>query len=85
MGTALQLADHYPHFGEAGPWWPLFPLLWFALIAGAIFFFGFRRRRALHDHPFFSGESVLAERFARGEITEQEYRERLSVLEARRR
>ena len=27
-----------------------------------------------------SGEAVLAERFARGEITEEEYRQRISIL-----
>lgn len=30
-------------------------------------------------------EEILAERFARGEITEQEYHERLAVLQDRRR
>ena len=30
--------------------------------------------------PRASGEAVLGERYARGEITEEEYRERLRVL-----
>lgn len=77
MDAALLLADEARHGGE---WWPIFPLLWFALIAGAIFFFGKRARRGMHQHPYLAGQAVLAERYARGEITEQEYRDRQTVL-----
>jgi uncharacterized membrane protein len=46
-----------------------FPLLWVALFVGA--FFLFRRRGARwHTH---SAEEVLAERYARGEISADEY------------
>ncbi|MGH8983878.1 MAG: SHOCT domain-containing protein [Acidimicrobiia bacterium] len=38
------------------------------------------RRRGWRRAPSASGESVLAERYARGEITDVEYRERLAVL-----
>ncbi|MBA2311349.1 MAG: SHOCT domain-containing protein [Actinobacteria bacterium] len=80
METALLLAEHGHEWGAAGWLWPIFPLLWVGLIVTAFFFFGRRMRRGMHHHPFHSGESVLAERYARGEVTEQEYRERLAVL-----
>jgi uncharacterized membrane protein len=38
----------------------------------------------MHRHTVF-GEDVLAERYARGEITEEEYRQRASVLRAKTR
>ncbi len=81
MEQMLVLADHYHH---GGGWWFLFPLLWFFLIAGAIFFFGRRIRRGIQLRPVLSGEAVLAERYARGEISEDEYRERQAVLRQRR-
>lgn len=63
-------------WGGGGPWFLLFPLLWIGLFVGA--FFLFRRRR---DHwQIHSAEEVLAERYARGEISVDEYRERRSVL-----
>ena len=68
--------------GGAGPWWPLFPLLWFALFAGALFFFGARWRRGwARFDPRAAAEGALAERYARGEISIDEYRERLAVLQ----
>jgi putative membrane protein len=44
-------------------------------------------RLARHDHrrtPGLDPEELLAERFARGEIDEQEYRQRLGVLSGER-
>ena len=72
--------------GGPGGWWPIFPLLWFALFWGVLFFFGFRfRRNWAHRGPGATAEGVLAERYARGEISVQEYRERLGVLKERAR
>jgi putative membrane protein len=54
--------------------------LWIVLFWGIVAFFFWRRRgwwRGIHSA---SGEAVLGERYARGEITESEYRERLRVL-----
>lgn len=70
-----------------GPWFLLVPLFWFGLIA-LFFVIGGRRRRrswAGWDGPggprgTGSARSVLAERYARGEIDETEYRARLEVL-----
>ncbi len=76
--------------GEWGPrgagygfWW-IFPLLFWVLIIGGILFLFGRRRHAWHAwHDWQgvrSGESVLAERYAKGEISEEEYRQRKAVL-----
>ena len=74
------LATH-EHWGYPGGWWLLAPLAWF------LFFFlffgvlrGFFWRRNRHHFQASSGRSILADRYARGEIDEQEYRQRLAVL-----
>ena len=71
--TALLLATHLHH----GHWFPLFPLLFLGLWIAAFVFISRRWRGHWHGP---SGESVLAERYARGEITEAEYLERRAVL-----
>jgi putative membrane protein len=58
--------------------WPLIPLAWFTLFFLLVFFVLRPRRRWWGGTR--SGESVLAERFARGEIDEAEYRGRRAVL-----
>ncbi|ASN51372.1 MULTISPECIES: SHOCT domain-containing protein [Sinomonas] len=76
-------ADHW-----GGPWFPwflLFPLFWFLVL---ILFFVFARRfwwrRHWQEASGAGAESVLRERYARGEIDETEYRQRLEVLRADR-
>ncbi len=66
-----------------GHWWfAFFPLLWISLIV--LLFW--RRGRWHHHHGWHGGpggpsaEQVLGERYARGEITEEEYRQRRTVL-----
>jgi putative membrane protein len=81
------LADH-----NDGPgWWVLVPLFWFT--AFILFFFlvarlgWWRRRHACFDDREWRGDGAregkarLADRFASGEIDEQEYRSRLAVLD----
>jgi putative membrane protein len=80
VGTLVLATDHWEH---AGGLWPLFPLLWFVVIAGTIYLFARRGCGRRHHHRS-SGESVLGERFAQGEIDEREYRERLEVLRGAR-
>ena len=63
-----------------GAWWPIFPLLWLVVIVGFFTFFAFRFRRGWGGPRGRSAESVLAERYARGEVSDEEYRERLGVL-----
>jgi putative membrane protein len=68
------------HWGGRGAWWPVFPILWVLLVAAivtTVVLVG-RRNRALAGPR--AGEARLAERFASGEISEQEYRERRAVL-----
>ncbi len=57
-------------------WWPIFPLLWL-LVIGTLVFLAVKRgwgRRG--PDP----KAILGERYARGEIGVEEYRERLSNL-----
>jgi putative membrane protein len=77
--SAIVLLAH-AGWGPGGWWWgPFIPLLWVAFIATAAWFVirvaGPHRRRAVDR-----GREVLAERFARGELDADEYRERLSQL-----
>lgn len=65
-----------------GAWWPVFPLLWFLLIAGLVITFALSRRRQHRLAGPRAGKARLAERYATGDIGEQEYRERLAVLES---
>ncbi len=88
LGTML-LVDG-PRWGPAwsdggGPGlWPLIPiawgLVWLAVIATVVVLVW---RRGSGDARV--ARSALAERFARGDITEQEYTERLAVLRRSRR
>jgi putative membrane protein len=70
------LANHSDHWGH--PWWPIWPILWLALI-GAVVWLLVRRRDGRHD-PLDRAREVLAERFARGDLTAEEYRTRLDDL-----
>jgi putative membrane protein len=70
------LATH--HDWEGGPWL-VWPLLWLAVIATVVWLVSRRR----WERPRSGGErarDILAERFARGEIAGDEYRERLEQL-----
>jgi putative membrane protein len=76
---ALIAADHWGH----GPgWWFLIPLLFWGTL---IFLLVTRVRRCggRFGQQWRSGESVLAERYAKGEIDAEEYRDRLTVLRER--
>ncbi|MEV6106354.1 SHOCT domain-containing protein [Streptomyces sp. NPDC051940] len=82
----MDILAHPWHDGGPGPWILLFPLIWALVIAG--FFFLMRRtvwrgrgpwqRRQGYGEQ--SPLSVLGRRFAAGEIDEDEYWRRLSVL-----
>ena len=63
-----------------GAWWPVFPLLWLLVIAAVVTTFVVVGRRRAQYAGARAGESRLAERYAAGEIDDQEYRERLAVL-----
>ena len=74
--ATIVATDHWHHHGWF-PWFPLVPLFFIGVWI-FLFAFVFRRRWRMGGGP--SGEAVLAERYARGEIDEQEYRQRREVL-----
>lgn len=79
--TTFLLAWHDGPHHDGGYWFPLVPLLFFGLWVTVFLTIGRRWRQSFVHGP--SGESVLAERYARGEIDEAEYRRRRSVLRAK--
>jgi putative membrane protein len=70
---------------HGGGWfwlWPLVPLFWllvFVLFVRLFFWRGRRGPWAAYHQP--DARAILAERYARGEISYEEYRERLGHLE----
>lgn len=75
--------------GDTPAFWPVFPitfgLFWLAVLGSA--FYLIRRRMttgaataAAAADPLAKAQSILAERFARGEIDEDEYLMRVSTL-----
>jgi putative membrane protein len=60
-------------------WWPLWLLFWGALIGLAVWFV--LRRRDRRRDPLDRARELLAERFARGELSGEEYRQRLQDLQ----
>jgi putative membrane protein len=75
--TSLPLFTHDDHWDHA--WWPLWPIFWIALIVTLFWFFGRRRRWHTRD-PFDQARGILAERYARDELSAEEYRKRLDEL-----
>jgi putative membrane protein len=61
--------------------WPLVPLFWFLVFFLFIRLFFWRGRRGPWGYRGPDARAILAERYARGEITHDEYRERLGHLE----
>ncbi|GAA3968132.1 hypothetical protein GCM10023085_58210 [Actinomadura viridis] len=94
LAALIGPAAHPGPWQDGGPadapaWWPVFPitfgLFWLAVAVGA--FYLLRRRMtasaaaaAAAADPLSRARSVLAERFARGEIDEDEYLTRLAAL-----
>jgi putative membrane protein len=84
MAAATQPLTHYgPGHGGFGWLWLLIPLFWITFFVLLFVFVGRRWRRGgpwqMHGT---SPEQTLGDRYARGEIDEQEYRTRLDVLRA---
>jgi putative membrane protein len=74
------------HAGNWGGWWALAWVCWMLILWGglaALAVFLVRRWRRWRPPPGSSPEDILAERYARGEISTQEYHERLEVLRQR--
>jgi putative membrane protein len=62
-------------------WWPVWLLFWAALIGIGTWLI--LKRRDRRTDPLDRAREILAERFARGELTADEYRERLAELGGR--
>ena len=75
MLTATTLLAHWA--GHHG-WWPALWILFWLTAIGLVVFSVVRRDRGGGGRP--TAESILAERYARGEIGADEYRERLGNL-----
>jgi putative membrane protein len=79
MFTTLIAHHGYGGWGYGpGPWFLLFPLFWIGVLAFVLW--RFRRAGGPPWGGWRGAQSVLAERYARGDIGADEYRERLSVL-----
>ena len=76
MTDMLAMLATHQGWGHGGPWFLLFPLVWIG-IAVAVFLVwrGRPARRATEN-----AHEVLAERYARGEISADELQERRDVL-----
>ena len=80
LNTLLASSDgHWHHWFW---FWPLVPLFWFLVFFLFVRFFFWRRGPWAYYGPREpDAKAILAERYARGEITHDEYRERLGHLE----
>jgi len=66
-------SDHLGHH-----WWPIWPFMWAVLIGTAVWLILRRRDRR---GPLDPARAILAERFAKGELSAEEYRTRLDELQ----
>jgi len=79
LSITTSLAHNPDHWGPGpGPWFLVFPLLFWTAV---VLLFVFGRRRWLGR----LGEGTLRDAYARGEVSESEYRARLAVLRQTRR
>jgi putative membrane protein len=79
MTVATLVASHADDW-EHG-WWPIWPLLWLAVIVTVVWLIKRRHWTAARpQNGVDRARDILAERYARGEITSDEYRERLEQL-----
>lgn len=67
--------------GAGGPgWWLVFPIVFWALVLSVVGYLIYRRSPKQQARS--AAERTLAERYARGEISEEELRQRRTVLRA---
>ena len=79
--AATTVADRWD--GDRPDYWFIFPIMWFLIIAGGIVAAVVISRRNRNAAGPRAGETVLAQRYAAGEIDEEEYTARLAVLRRR--
>lgn len=61
-------------------WWTLMMLFWVAVIGLAVFWIA-RAPQSSRDSGDDRAKEILAERYARGELSTEEYRERVEALQ----
>ena len=69
--------DGWGHHGGPGPWIPLVLVAFWVAVAALVVW---RFRRGCPPWGRHDGQSILAERYARGDISADEFRERRDVL-----
>jgi putative membrane protein len=67
------------HWDHGGFWWFPFALLW-VVVLGTVIWLVARTVRPRERSGVERARGILAERYARGEVTGEEYRERLDEL-----
>jgi putative membrane protein len=72
---------HGPWDGGGPGWWLIFPILFWVLVLSAVGYLLYRRSPAQSARS--AAERTLAERYARGEIDEEELKQRRAVLRRR--
>ena len=77
LQAATVLADHRDGWGHG--WWPLWPILWLAVIVAVVWYLS-RRWGKPRGGGLDRAKEILAERYARGELSGDEYRQRLAEL-----
>ncbi len=90
--AAHTVGTHFVGWGPGFGWWfLLIPLFWILVFVLIFAIFGRRWRRSAMENgygpqgrmnPARQAETTLAERYAKGDIDEVEYRARLEVLRA---
>ena len=80
MNTYDALTSVVASHGEDGHYWFPFAFFWLVLVGLVVWFVVGRRRWHRPPSDMDRARGILAERFARGEITGEEYRERLEQL-----
>jgi putative membrane protein len=78
VGEAIPLLTFAAGNDWGHPWWPVWLFFWAVLIGTAIWLIATRRVR--RSEPLDRARELLAERYARGELSGDEYRERLEEL-----
>jgi putative membrane protein len=68
------------HWDQGGFWWFPFTVLWLVVLGTAIWLVIRGGRRGGQRSGIARASDILAERYARGELTGEEYRERLDEL-----
>ena len=71
---------HGPGAGGSG-WWLIFPVLFWTMVLSAVGYLIYRRSPKQQARS--AAEQTLAQRYARGEISEDELRQRRNVVRGR--